>query len=80
MAKLSNAAPYAEMFLVQTVYVFLFAFIMMSGSVYKQTSAILPVDTWNNASGAPTNVGLAVHASVYVLLIFALAMMLKKKA
>lgn len=82
MAKLFDV-PAIEMFLVQTVFVFLFAFIMLSETVYKLTQEnVAPLlndaTLWKEAGG-PTDAGLAVHAAVYVLLVFGLSTALKMK-
>jgi hypothetical protein len=77
MAKLFDV-PALKMFLIQTVFVFLFAFVMLSETVYKVTdetlSPVLGASLWE---GKPTDVGLAIHAGVYVLFVFMLSTALK---
>ena len=65
----------AELFMIQTLYVFLFAYVMLSPSVYRLTNGIMPFETYDGSN--PTDTGLALHAAVYVLLIFGILMVTK---
>ena len=57
-----------RMFIIQSVYVFLFAFIMQSPTVYELTNSFMPIEMY--ADNHPTDAGLAIHAAVYVLIVF----------
>lgn len=82
MAKLFDV-PFLEMLLMQTVFVFAFAFVMLSKTVYDFTEqnvgGLLGVRLWNTEDGRPTDAGLAVHAGVYVVLVFVMSTLLKMK-
>ena len=80
MAKLFDV-PFLEMLLMQTVFVFAFAFVMLSKTVYDFTDSnlgpFLNASLWEGER--PSDAGLAVHAGVYVLLVFLMSTLLKMK-
>lgn len=52
---------------IQIIYVFLFSLVMLSPDVYEFTEKQLGMEG-QFYDGAPTTTGLAVHATVYVIL------------
>ncbi len=68
MAK-GPSSEMTRMLIIQIVYVFLFAFIMQSPTVYKFTDSFIPAELVRS-NGTPSDIGLAIHATVYVFLVF----------
>ena len=68
MAK-GPSSEVTRMLVIQIVYVFLFAFIMQSPTVYKWTDSFIPAELVR-AKGTPSDICLAIHATVYVFLVF----------
>ena len=60
----------------QIMYVFLFSLIMLSPDVYDYTEKVLGMEN-ELYNGAPTTLGLALHATVYVVLM-TIILVLKK--